>query len=92
MTLVSHTEGRDPHSPIDDKGDSSLPLSLCQWSDECELYNKLESRGEIDNLRFSFWTPTAEECDDLLCFCLKGFSLSIGYDIYKFTQISISTC
>ena len=77
---------------IDGKKESSLPLSPRRWSDECELYNKLESQGEVNNLQFSFRTPTPEECDDLLCFYLKGCSLSIGYDIYKFTQISISTC
>ena len=77
---------------IDDKGESSLPLSPHWWSDECELYNKVESQGEVDNLRFSFRTSIHEECDDLLRFCLKGCSLSIEYDIYKITQISISTC
>ena len=82
------TEGQDRCSPTEDKGESSLSLSPRQWSDECELYNNLESRGEVDNLRFSFGTPTPKECDDLLHFCLKGCSLSIWYDIYKFTQIS----
>ena len=82
------TESRDRCSPIEDKGEPYLPLSPRRWSDECELYNKLESWGEVDNLRLSFGTPTLEECDDLLRFCLKGFSLSIWYDIYKFTQIS----
>ena len=77
---------------IDDKRESSLPLSPRRWPDKCELYNKLESGGEVDNLWFSFRTPTPEKCDELLRFCLKGYSLSIGYDIYKFIEISISTC
>ena len=68
---------------IDDKEESSLPLSPRRWSNECELYNKLESRGEVNNIWFSFRTPTPEKCDDLLRFYLKGCSLSIGYDIYK---------
>ena len=72
---------------IDDKGESSLPLLPRRWSDECELYNKLESWGEVNNLQLSFETQTPEECDDLLRFCLEDFSLSIWYDIYKFTQI-----
>ena len=87
-TLVSHTEGRDRRSPTEDKGESALPLWPRWWSDECELYHELEYLGEVDNLRLSFWTPTPEECDDLLRFCLKGCALSIWYDIYKFTKIS----
>ena len=78
---------------IDDKGESSLPLSPCWWSDKCELYNKLESGGEVDNILFSFQTPTPEKCDDHLCFCLKAAlfpldMISTSLQKYQFLHVN----